>query len=45
MSFLVYRELLLPFGDWAGKLSASRNQYARRHNLPAREFGLHWEQT
>jgi len=44
MSFLVYRELLLPFGDWAGKLAASRNKYARRNNLPVREFELNWEQ-
>jgi hypothetical protein len=45
MSYLVYRELLYPLGDWAGKVQSVRNQYARAHNLPAREGTLDWKGT
>ena len=45
MSYLVYRELLYPLGDWAAKVVAVRNQYAVAHNLPPRDFALHWKET
>jgi hypothetical protein len=45
MSYLVYRELLYPLGDWASKVQSVRNQYAQAHNLPAREGTLDWKHT
>jgi hypothetical protein len=45
MSYLVYRQLLLPLGDWAEKVQAVRNQYAEAHNLPARSAKLDWKDT
>jgi hypothetical protein len=45
MTYLVYRELLYPLGDWAEKTSAVRNQYAEAHHLPSREFQLDWKNT
>ena len=45
MTYLVYRELLYPLGDWAEKTLAARNQYAEAHHLPSREFALDWKNT
>jgi hypothetical protein len=45
MSYLVYRELLYPLGDWAKKIVAIRNQYARNNRLPERKFTLNWHET
>jgi hypothetical protein len=45
MSYLVYRELLLPLGDWAEKVLAVRNQYAQAHGLPLRNPGPDWKDT
>jgi hexosaminidase len=45
MSYLIYRELLYPLGDWAAKTAAIRNQYAEAHHLPARDFKLDWKST
>jgi hexosaminidase len=45
MSYLVYRELLYPLGDWAGKVEAARNEYAAAHHLPSRERRLDWKST
>jgi len=45
MSYLVYRELLYPLGEWANNVLASRNQYAKFHNLPVRNFALDWKET
>ena len=45
MTYLVYRELLYPLGDWAEKTLAARNQYAEAHHLPLREFALDWKNT
>jgi hexosaminidase len=42
MSYLVYREMILPFGEWVGKIQAVRNDYARRHGLPLREESFDW---
>ncbi|HVX67264.1 MAG TPA: beta-N-acetylhexosaminidase [Bryobacteraceae bacterium] len=42
MSYLVYRELLLPFDDWVRTAAAARNAYARAHNLPEREVRFDW---
>ena len=45
MSYLVYRELLYPFGEWADEVRAARNQYAKVHGLPARNDRLNWSDT
>jgi hypothetical protein len=44
MSYLVYRELLYPFGDWANKVAAVRNQYAGAHHLPVRDYKFNWKE-
>ncbi len=43
MSYLVYREKLLPFGEWVNAIAAARNQFAAAHNLPTRNYTLAWE--
>ena len=45
MSYLVYRELLYPLGDWADGTLAARNEYARAHQLPVRAGELNWKDT
>jgi hexosaminidase len=45
MSYLVYRELLYPLGDWADKTQAVRNEFAAAHHLPLREVKLVWKAT
>ena len=45
MSYLVYRELLLPLADWAEQVRAARNQYAQANHLPARDDKLDWKDT
>jgi hexosaminidase len=45
MSYLVYRELLLPLGGWYDKVEAARNQYAKAYGLPARTDTLSWEEA
>ncbi len=42
MSYLVYRETLLPFGTWVNSIAAARNQYAAAHNLKVRDYRLSW---
>jgi hexosaminidase len=43
MSYLVYRETLVPFGDWVNSIAAARNQFATAHHLPVRTFRLAWD--
>jgi hypothetical protein len=43
MSYLVYRELRLPFGEWVDQVRAVRNQYAQAHGLPARNESFLWQ--
>lgn len=45
LSYLVYRELLYPLGDWAAGTLAARNEYARAHQLPERAGELNWKDT
>jgi hypothetical protein len=42
MSYLVWRELLLPFGEWVEKIQSARNAYAQRNQLPARSVRFDW---
>ncbi len=43
MSYLVYRELLLPMDDWYNRLQQARNNYAQAHGVPARNEPLNWK--
>ena len=43
MTYLAYRELLLPFGDWAEQVRSVRNQYAAAHGLPAQNASFDWQ--
>ncbi|MEO8130545.1 MAG: glycoside hydrolase family 20 zincin-like fold domain-containing protein [Bryobacteraceae bacterium] len=43
MSYLVYRELLLPVGEWAEQLRAVRNAYAQAHGIPLRNGRFDWK--
>jgi hexosaminidase len=43
MSYLIYRELLLPLGGWYDKVEAARNQYAKTYGLPTRTDTPKWE--
>lgn len=45
MSYLVYRQLLLPFGEWTAKIQATRNAYAQEHKLPLSEVKFDWSDT
>jgi hexosaminidase len=45
MSYLVYRELILPLGEWYEQVQAVRNQYATAHELPARTKAFNWKDT
>jgi hypothetical protein len=45
MTYLVYRELLYPFDDWATETVAARNKYAEAHHLPIRSLSLQWKST
>jgi hypothetical protein len=43
MSYLVYRQLLLPFGEWVEQVRTARNQYAQAHSLPLRNQRFDWK--
>jgi hexosaminidase len=43
MSYLVYRQLLLPFEQWAEQVVSSRNEYAKSNGLATRNFSLNWK--
>ena len=45
MEYLVYRELILPLGDWVGKIQVARTAYAKAHHLEAREELFDWEKV
>ncbi|MGH9328576.1 MAG: beta-N-acetylhexosaminidase [Terriglobia bacterium] len=45
MSYLVYRETILPFGQWFDQVEAARNRYAHSHNIAERTDKLGWKQT
>lgn len=42
LSYLVYRETLLPLEQWYAKVQAVRNDYARSHKLPVNDMPLLW---
>lgn len=43
MSYLVYRQLLLPFGQWTDQVLFSRNEYAKGNGLATRSSRLDWK--
>jgi hypothetical protein len=43
MTYLVYREKILPFGDWVNAIAKVRNQFAATHHLPARNYQMKWD--
>jgi hypothetical protein len=43
MTYLIYRQLLYPLGDWAGEVLRVRNEYAHAHNLPVQSRSLDWK--
>ncbi len=43
LSYLVYRQLLLPFDEWYEKVRAARNAYASRHATQPRRDSLEWK--
>jgi len=45
MSYLVYRELQLAFGDWVSALGGTRNQYAAANHLPGKPGEFDWRDT
>ena len=45
MSYLIYRELLYPLGEWAKATQRARNQFAQAQGLPARDQELDWRNT
>ena len=42
MSYLVYRELILPMDRWTQQVRAARNAYAKAHHLRERTENLDW---
>ena len=42
MTYLIYRQLLYPLGDWAVKLETVRNRYAAAHGLPVQSRLWNW---
>jgi hexosaminidase len=43
MTYLVYREKLLPFGEWVNSIATARNQFATAQHLPVRDYHLAWD--
>ena len=43
MTYLIYRQLLYPLGDWASQVESARNQYAGAHGLPVRSRPYNWK--
>jgi hexosaminidase len=45
MTYLIYRQLLYPLGDWVESVRSIRNQYAAAHQLPTRTTSWDWNQV
>ena len=43
MSYLIYRELLLPFEEWFDQVEEARNEYARSHGISERDDRFGWK--
>lgn len=42
MEYLVFREMLLPMGEWVTQILAARNDYAKKHDLKVRDEKFEW---
>jgi hexosaminidase len=42
MNYLVYRQLHYPLQTWTGATLKARNNFAKQHNLPIRNYQLNW---
>jgi len=45
MTYLIYRQLLYPLGEWAAAVQAARNHYAEAHQLSPRTGSWDWKET
>ena len=43
MNYLIYRQLVLPFGEWVAKIQAARNEYARKNGLGGDDTTFDWK--
>ena len=43
LSYLIYRQLLLPFDDWFDQVQTARNKYAQTGGLAPRNDRLDWK--
>jgi hypothetical protein len=43
MTYLVYRELMLPFGEWVEQVREMRNRYASAHGIPVQNEKFNWK--
>jgi hypothetical protein len=43
LSYMIQRELLLPFGEWVNQVRAARNQYAQAHNAAVENQSFDWK--
>jgi hypothetical protein len=43
LSYMIQREILLPFGEWVGQVRTARTQYAQAHNLPLNNDTFDWK--
>jgi hypothetical protein len=42
MSYLIYRQLTLPFGEWVNQIAQARNHYAAAHGMETRSVDFQW---
>jgi hypothetical protein len=43
MTYLIYRELNLPFGEWVDGIARARNQFAAVHHLEHTDYAFEWK--
>src|SRR5205807_8738735 len=43
MTYLVYREMLLPMDEWIRQIQTARNEYAKAHQAPLRNEKIDWK--
>jgi hypothetical protein len=43
MSYLIYRQLKYPLGEWVQTVTTARNAFAKKNNLPERTVTIDWE--
>lgn len=43
MRYLIYRQLKYPLEEWVQKVTAARNEFAKKNNLPGRTATINWE--